>query len=162
MRNIYIGGLALVLGIGLGTWLVERPATEAQTPTDYYVATFTGSTKLSVQQPASNARQVRFRQAWFYCAADQAVTLSWNGAAATATAGTAVKIPPTLNTAAANVFTASNVGAGSTTGPVYHVPAGATFGIDLSVFAFGTTGTGTNLNFSPDGSCTMNVAWTEQ
>lgn len=132
----------------------------AQTTPFNYLATVTQSTVLTIQQPATNASQVKFRSAWFYCAADQAVTLSWNGTGATTTAGTAKPIPPTFVGATAKVFTASNV-SGGTAGPVYHVPGGSTFAVDLSVFAMGTTGINTNLNFSPDGSCTLSVAWQE-
>ncbi len=148
----------------LGILLIVAVALFAQLPPDNYWFEYTGTGALTIQQPATNARQVIFPvgppNAWFYCAAAQTVTLSWNGTAASTTKETPVKLPPTVYAAIANVYQASNVGAG-TTGPVYNVPAGVTYPISLAWFRLGTTGNTTNLTFTPSGSCTMDLTWQE-
>ena len=132
-------------------------------PNDHYIATAT-TTALTVQQPATNARQITFGDsnvvgASVYCASAQTATISWGGAAATATAGTEIKLPGTQQPSGATIWTASNVGAG-TTGPVYNVIAGTTFAIDLTWFQFGTQGTSQNLTITTTGSCTITFAYT--
>lgn len=132
----------------------------AQPQADNYFYEFSGSTALTLQQPATNARQIQPQTAWFYCAAAQTVTMTWNMVAATATAATPKPIPPSFIAASGKIFTASNASSG-TTGPVYNVPAGVTFPISLSNFRMGTTGGNTNITFTPNGSCTMDITWQE-
>ena len=130
---------------------------------DRYIAT-ASTTALTLQQPATDARSISFLSsgpASVYCASAQTITLSWNGTAATTTAGTAKLIPPTQKPASVSVFTSSNVGAG-TTGPVYNVPAGGTFIIDLSWFAMGSNGTGNNITLTTNGTCTITMQWIEK
>lgn len=129
---------------------------------DYYIAT-ASTTALTLQQPAANARQITFGSptiagASIYCVAAQTATLSWNGAAATATAGTELKLPGTQQPSGMTVWTASNVGAG-TTGPVYNVAAGATFPLDLSRFFLGTQGTASNITIATSGACTITFSY---
>lgn len=131
-----------------------------QIPASNYITTYTGNGTLTIQQPATNASQVQFQTAWFSCASAQTVTLSWNATGATATAGTARPLPPFLRPATAKVFTASNI-SGGTTGPVYNVLAGVDYPVSLSNLMMGTTGINTNLNFTPNGTCTINVTWQE-
>lgn len=144
----------------LGVLMILGVALFGQIPPDNYIYEFTGSTVLTLQQPATNARQVQPLSAWFYCAAAQTVTLKWNMTGATTTAQTPLLLPPTVNPAVAKIFTASNASNG-TTGPVYNVPAGVTFPISLTAFKFGTTGINSNLDFVPNGTCTMDVTWQE-
>jgi len=128
-------------------------------PTDHYVAS-AATTKLTVQQPATNARQITFGSganttgASVYCGSASTATFSWSGAAATATAGTETKLPGTFQPSGATIWTASNVGNG-TTGPVYNIPAGATMAFDLSWFQLGTQGTTSNLTIATSNSCTI-------
>lgn len=127
-------------------------------PTDHYVATAT-TTALTLQQPATQGRQISFPTgpvagASVSCAAAQTATLAWNGTAATATAGTEIKLPGTTASSGMTVWTASNVG-GGTTGPAYPIPAGVPLSIWLGWFNFGSTGTGSNLTISTTGSCTI-------
>jgi hypothetical protein len=135
----------------------------AQTlPSDHYIAT-ASTTALTIQQPAANGRQITFPPpgvagAWVYCAAAQTATLSWNGTAATTTAGAEVKLPGTFAASGMTVWTASNVGAGIT-GPVYNIAAGGTVPLDLSWFRFGTQGSGANLTISTSGTCTINFLY---
>ena len=148
--------LALFVFCGLAA---AQPANQ---PLDHYIATAT-TTALTVQQPAHNARQITFGDAqnagaWIYCAAAQTATLSWNGTAATATAGTEANLPGTQQPSGMTIWTGSNAGSG-TTGPTYVVPAGGTFSISLSWFHFGTQGTTENLTISTTGSCTITFAY---
>lgn len=127
-------------------------------PTDHYVATAT-TTALTLQQPATQGRQISFPTgsvagASVSCAAAQTATLAWNGTAATATAGTEIKLPGTTASSGMTVWTASNVG-GGTTGPAYPIPAGVPLSIWLGWFNFGSTGTASNLTISTTGSCTI-------
>src|SRR6185312_9247758 len=83
---------------------------------DHYVAT-ANTTALTLQQPAANARQITFGSstvaaASVYCAAAQTATISWNGTAATATAGTEKLLPGTFQASRMTVWTASNAGSG--------------------------------------------------
>lgn len=123
-----------------------------------YVAQAT-TTALTIQQPASGTSQIQFRYASLSCASAQTATLSYNGTAATATAGTSVKLPGTLFPSSATVWTGSNVGAGTTV-LTYPIPAGSvTYSFDLSPFKLGNGGTGFNLTISTTGSCTIAIAW---
>ena len=126
---------------------------------DHYVATAT-TTALTLQQPAGNiGRQITFPTdpvagATVSCAAAQTATISWNGTAASATAGTEVKLPGTTNSSGMTVWTASNVGSG-TTGPAYPISAGVPVSIWLGWFRFGSTGSSTNITITTTGSCTI-------
>ncbi len=127
-------------------------------PLDHYVAT-ANTTALTIQQPAANARQITFGDvqnagASVYCASAQTATISWGGTAATATAGSELKILGTQQPSGVTVWTGSNVGAG-TTGPVYNVAAGQTLLVSLSWFHLGTQGTSENLTVMTSGTCTI-------
>lgn len=130
---------------------------------DHYIAS-AATTALTVQQPvAADARIITFGDsnvagASVYCASASTATISWNGTAATATAGSEKLLPGTQRPSGMTVWTASNVGSG-TTGPVYNVPAGATFALDLSWFIFGTQGTATNLTIATSNSCTITFTY---
>ena len=141
--------------------LIAAGAAFAQpVPTDHYTASAT-STALTIQQPATQARQITFGNgpgttgAAVYCAAAQTATFSWNGTATSATAGSEVKLPGTVNASSATIWTATNQSSAGTTGPVYNIPAGATMAFDLSWFRFGTGGTSSNLTITTSGSCTI-------
>lgn len=131
---------------------------------DHYIAS-AATTALTVQQPvADDARLITFGDsnvagASVYCASASTATIKWNGTAATATAGTEVKLPGTQRPSGMTIWTGSNVGTG-TTGPVYNVAAGSTFPIDLTWFVLGTQGTATNLTIATSNSCTITFAYT--
>jgi len=129
---------------------------------DHYIFT-ASTTAATVQQPAANARQITFGTstvagASVYCVAAQTAQISWNGTAATSTAGTELKLPGTRLPSNATVWTASNVGAG-TAGPIYNVPAGGTMAFDLTWFRFGTGGTSQNITIATSGTCTITFAY---
>ncbi len=119
---------------------------------------------MTIQQPASNARQLTFGDsnnagASIYCASASTATISWGGGASTATAGTELKLPGTQIASGATVWTATNQSGAGTTGPVYNVPAGATFPISLTWFQFGTRGTQDNITITTSNSCTITFAY---
>ena len=95
-----------------------------------------------------------------FCVAAQTATVSWNGTNATATAGTVLQLPGTSKGATASVWTATNVGSG-TTGPVYNIPAGATMILDFSQFLLVSGGTASNFSIKTSGTCTITMAWSE-
>ncbi len=140
------------------------PATARAQGVDHYIAS-ASTTALTVQQPvAADARIITFGDsnvagASVYCASASTATISWNGTAATSTAGSEKTLPGTQRPSGMTVWTASNVGSG-TTGPVYNVPAGGTFPIDLTWFIFGKQGTTENLTISTSNSCTITFAYT--
>ena len=131
----------------------------AQPPPDRYTAA-AATTAYTIQAPATNGRAVVFGSettagASVYCAAAQTATLSWNGAAATTTtSATEVKLPGTQQSSGMTLWTASNVGAG-TTGPAYVVPAGGTYLISLYWLRLAQNGTANNLTISTTGTCTI-------
>lgn len=104
------------------------------------------ATTLTIQQPATGAKQVALETATVYCSVACNVTQAQNGAAATATAATLTPITSTGQAPSATAWTASNVGSGTAVGPILHLAAGATVVIDLSRVTMGTGGTGTNYS----------------
>lgn len=126
---------------------------------DRYIAT-ASTTALTVQQSASNARQVIFEQATVYCASACTATPSWNGTAATSTTLAIIKAPGVRAAPTATAWSASNVGSG-TTGVVYNVPAGGTLVFDMTSIQMGTTGTTTNFTYTTSGTATISVQWRE-
>lgn len=130
---------------------------------DHYIAT-AATTALTIQQPATNARQITFGSttvagASVYCVAAQSVTLSWNGTASSATAGTEVMLPGTQNASGATIWKATNQSSAGTTGPVFQVPAGGTLSISLEWFQLGTQGTSSNFTITTSGTCTITFAY---
>jgi hypothetical protein len=138
-----------------------------------------GATTLTIQQPATAARQVTFMGAVVQCPG-QSFTIgqSQNGTAATATAGTAVALIPiaTINagttpvTAKALVFTASNVGGGTAVAPALTYASGSNPPvIDLSQRTMGTPNPGplsysVTLTNTGAGNCTgsIGIYWAEK
>ena len=127
---------------------------------DRYAATAT-TTALTIQQPATGARTITFNNGGgvsVYCPAAQTATFSWNGTAATATAGTELQLPGTSTPSGATIWTASNVGAG-TTGPVNNIPAGVTVSLSMDFFVLQGNGTANNITVTTSGSCTITFAY---
>lgn len=125
-------------------------------------------TALTIQQPAKNGAPISLESATVYCSVACNVTQTQDGAAATATAGTAVPLLPTpsVQSAVATVWTASNASGGTTAGGILHIPAGSTVPIDLSKVALGPgAGTGSNYTItvsSITGTANITVVWAEQ
>lgn len=131
----------------------------AQAPDQYSVSAST--TAVTIQQPATGGAQVQGSQVSIYCAAAQTATPSWNGTAATATAGTIKNSPSTINAPRLTAWTGSNVGAG-TSGTVYNVPAGSERIFDISDVFLGNTGTASNYTWTTNGTCTISISWIER
>lgn len=96
---------------------------------NYYMASHTASLSsavdaVTVQQPASGARQVKFSGALVRCSVACTITLSQNGtkASTTALAVTPLNLSPTPASVA---FSASNVGSGTTI-YTYNIASGDT------------------------------------
>ncbi len=82
------------------------------------------------------------------CSVACVVTISRNGTAATATAGTVTSVNPNQPAAAVKFFTASNAGSGTTL-RVFNVQAGGEYPIDLSDLTLPNTNLGTtNITIS--------------
>ena len=138
-------------------------------PGDHYLAydsavLSAATEKLTVQQPVTPARQVQFEFATAQCTVACDVTVSWNGTAASATAGTIKKLPGTLNAPVATMWTGSNAGAG-TASRVDSLPAGGLITYDLTAFLMGDSGTATNLSIavsSITGTAKLSIQWRER
>lgn len=136
-----------------------------------YVAT-TGDVSLSgattaftIQQPAANGAQVQLITAVIYCSVACDITQAQNGTAATATTGTATAIMPIGPAARATVWTASNVGGGTSIGGLLHLSAGERITLDLSSISLGNGGTGTNYTIavsSITGTANIALFWSER
>ena len=134
-----------------------------------------GTSTLTIQQPANGFRQVTFIGAVIKCPGQSFnVDQAQNGTAATATAGSAVALVPfygagtSAPTASAIVYTASNVGAGTSVAPTLLYSSGAIASIDLSTRTMNVAGGAVNysvkLTNTGSGSCTGTVAiyWAER
>lgn len=120
--------------------------------------------KVTVQQPAASARNVRFKSASVYCSVACVATLSRDGTAATTTAGTVVALSADYRTAKATVFHTSNAGAGTTIF-TQNIAAGATFVFDLSGIELDQSNTARNFSVGTDsitGSVVIAIKWEER
>lgn len=118
----------LILLASLATLQAQQPvgyngANNPQLPRYQYIAAL--SSKITVQS-CSTCQPAYLESIDVHtCSADSTITFAWNGTAATATAGTLKPISPSLNGKPPDVFTNSNVGAG-TTGKTFPVSITAT------------------------------------
>ncbi len=135
------------------------PVPSASDPTKPHYQANVTTTKVTLQAYGSN--DPAFMETLVVtCPLATTVTTSWNGTAATATTGTAVKLPgPSPLARPVNVFTGSDVGAG-TTGAVTTIPATTSFPLDVTMFTVnGNGGTGTNLTFTSGSSCLFQITF---
>lgn len=124
------------------------------------------STTLTIQEPATGMRQVQFLTAVTQCATQAyTITQAQSGTAATATAGTAIALIPTTATAAAKIFTASNVGGGTVTAAPIILAAGPQ-SVDLSQRTMSAAAANYSVTLTNNGgsSCTgaMDIYWYEK
>lgn len=82
-----------------------------------------------------------------YCSVACVATITRNGTAATATAGTVTAVNPTDPVPVVNFFTGSNASGGVTLG-VFNIGAGSLQVLDMSAIKMGSGGTGVNLTIS--------------
>jgi hypothetical protein len=142
----------------------------AQTPTtrlygSYSEATPSGAAVVvTIQQPSTGARQLVFEGATIYCSVACVPALEINGAAATATAGTATKLDTRAPAATAAVFTGSDVGAGTVINR-YPIAAGGQTTIFKAGLTLGvSTGVRQNLTIRTDsisGTVRILLMWSE-
>ncbi len=137
---------------------------------NYYVVSHTASLssttdKVTVQQPATGARQIRFRGALVSCSTAATtpcvLTLAQNGTAATATtlAVTPLNLSPP---AASTAWSGSNVGTGTVI-HVYTLVVGGDYWLDLSQF-FLAPGVNSNISLgfgSLTGSTSIAIFYVE-
>jgi hypothetical protein len=123
-------------------------------------------TAFTVQQPATNGKRLVLESATVYCSVTCNATQSVNGTAATATAGTTVALQPDGQPSVATVWTASNAGAGTAIGGIFHLAAAVTQTFDLSKLSL-SSGLGTGANYtvtisSITGTANITFIWSEQ
>jgi len=115
-----------VLLLSVGTACAQRGAYLVSQKT-----TLTGAAEVvTVQLPPATSVNVAFERASVYCSVECEFTLERDGAAATQTAATPVRIIPSDPAPAATAYRSSNVGAGTVL-TQYVVPAGGTVVLDL-------------------------------
>jgi len=104
-----------------------------------------GAEVVTVQQPSTGAKLVRFIGAYFDCSVACSFTLERNGSAATSTALAVNNLNPGEQPPTTTAWSASNVGTGSVIWS-YNCAAACSVPIDLTGLQFGSGGgTGTNL-----------------
>lgn len=101
---------------------------------------------ITIQQPASGARQVTFISAYFDCSAACTFTLERNGTPASTTTLAVRNVNPGETVAATTAFSASNVGTGTVIGS-YNCPNSCSVSIDLTGIVFSQVN-GTNANLT--------------
>jgi hypothetical protein len=119
---------------------------------------------VTIQQPATGSKVVRFSGAYVYCSAACQITIERDGTAATATAATVVPIRTVTPVAVTTAFVASNVGTGTVLG-TYNIPAGGPQTFDLSRAGLYGDGTSKNLTVriaSMTGTINVVIQFTEQ
>lgn len=119
---------------------------------------------LTIQQPATPTRIIRFIDAKVYCENECVVIQKRDGTAATATSSTVREINDPVQTATATIWTQSDVGAGTTiTTDV--VPASSILVFDLSPYVLDGTTNANNFTMSTDaitGRVIISIRFREQ
>ena len=160
MRRRIAGGLLVAfLSIGIAASQVIGPRFSA-----FKATTLAGAAEvITIQQPASNPKRVRFESAQIYCSVDCVVELERDGAAATATTLTTVDISK-YGSVTATAWSGSDVGNGTTIN-FFRISGGKTEPIDLGGLALAPGGgTGENLTFRSDsitGDIEIFIVWRE-
>jgi hypothetical protein len=150
-----------LLGLALAASSFAQQLDPARDPlrTRYeFNSTTAGAAKVTVQASATSGG-VNFEQVDVTCAAIQTVTFYENGTAATTTAGTATGPIGPSSAVPPSVFTASNVGTGTTL-KSFTVSAAITSNFDLSAFSLAAQGGGAqNFSVGVNGACTIQIVW---
>lgn len=121
----------------------------------------------TIQQPASDARNVQFYRAYVTSTVDVYLTQERNGAAATATATTRRPVNPDVQDAAkATAFTSSDVGVGTliTAADAVFVPASGDKTLvleDIQMRGAGTSKNYTVRTSSVTGTVKITISWRE-
>lgn len=105
----------------------------------------TAAEVVTIQQPATGARQVTFISAYFDCSVACTFTLERNGTAASSTTLAVNNVNPGESAATTTAWSASNVGTGTVL-QSFGCQAACNISIDLTGFSFAqVNGTGVNL-----------------
>ena len=141
MKKLLLVLLVCALGVAAQEYTVTKETTLSSS-----------AEVITVQQPATGAKIVRFVGAYIYSAGACGITLERTGTAATSTALTRVPLHESMAAATATAWYSSNVGTGTTLGK-YLVPAGGSLTLDLTGLALYGNGTGKNVTIRT-ASCT--------
>lgn len=120
--------------------------------------------KLTVQQPASGAKRLRFTSASVFCSAACTATMSRDGTAATATALTPVALSGHYAASTASGFHTSDAGAGTVISVAYSIGAGALQVFDLEGIELAGNGTARNFSIETNaitGTVRIQIVWKE-
>jgi hypothetical protein len=119
---------------------------------------------ITIQQPASNSKNVELKSAYIDCSVACTVTLERNGNPASTTETTVVAVNPGEGTATAKAYYSSNVGTGTVVS-VSTLAAGSFLVFDLSGMTFTRTNQGLNFTLrtsSITGTVNITIKWTER
>jgi hypothetical protein len=119
---------------------------------------------ITIQQPATGAKYVRFSGASVYASVETGLTLERDGTAATSNTLTTAALSALSTASTATAWSASNVGSGTTLA-TYTVPVGQTLVLDLSNVWLIGDGTAKNLTLRTSavtGTVKVNVCWEER
>lgn len=102
---------------------------------------------VTIQQPATLARQVTFISAYFDCSVACSFTLERNGTAATSTTLAVTNVNPEETAASTKAWSGSNVGTGTVIAS-YNCTAACSVSIDLTGIMFPQNGSTTATNLT--------------
>lgn len=143
MRTVLLIMAAALLAIGPALAQDDR-----YTVTTGDVSLSAAAYTVTIQRAAEPSKQVILETVKIYCSVACTVTQAFNGAAATATAGTVVKSPPTSTAQDFTFWTASNVGAGTAVYGITRIAAG-----EEKVFCLNVAcGAGANVSLASNGT----------
>ena len=130
----------------------------------YIAITNPSSQAITLQKPTTSNRVIRPQAAWVHSTVATTVTLELRGAAATTTALTIGSLTGASSTA--QVFSASNVGAASYSGPAFEITAGGQ-GVTIALTGIALAGNASteNMTLRPaNATSTLKVQiwWNEQ
>jgi hypothetical protein len=155
--------LALLVAVCVLAQTAPSPTTRVYSA--FYAATPTGGeTVLTIQQPATGARDIRFLAASVYCSVACTASLEMNGSAASSATTTATKLDSRAPAAASVIYAASN-STGGTVINQYEIAAGsqvAVEGIGLVMGANVASKQNISIRISAiSGSANIWIAWLE-
>jgi hypothetical protein len=158
----------LVIVLAVVARLLAQPnsAPATRVYSTFYAATPSGGeTVLTIQQPATNPRDIRFLSATVFCSVSCTASLEMNGSAATSAATAATKLDSRAPAATSVVFAGSN-STGGTVINQYEIAAGsqvAVEGIGLVLGANVASKQNISIRISAisSGSANIWIAWLE-
>jgi hypothetical protein len=120
----------LLLALLIEGQLLAQTSGTTRVYSAFYAATPTGGeTVLSIQQPATNPRDIRFLSATVFCSVSCTASLEMNGSAASSATTTATKLDSRAPAAASVVYATSN-STGGTVINQYEIAAGSQVAVE--------------------------------